>query len=162
MPAKPQAEPHNASRLQRLLHDAGATHLRARKRGAAIIVESCPRHDPVKHFRVRRDTVHLVSRHGQSPGSLGTHTVSRQSPQLGPPCHRAVPLDSRSHCIEPGTDFRHAVLERGFRTASGSRAGENAPSGEVGAFFRSSWRQTHRRSSYRLFADAMGTTKTAQ
>ncbi len=59
MPAKPQAESYDATRVQEALHEAGATHLRAHKRGAAIIVESGPTNDPVKHFRVRRDTVHL-------------------------------------------------------------------------------------------------------
>jgi hypothetical protein len=33
--------------------------LRARKHGAAIIVESGPETQPWKHFRLRRDTVHL-------------------------------------------------------------------------------------------------------
>lgn len=59
MPTKPKAEPRHATRVEEALHDAGATHLRARKHGAAIIVESGPEDDPVKHFRVRRDTVHL-------------------------------------------------------------------------------------------------------
>jgi len=59
MPTAPKAEAHHASGVQQALHAAGATHLRARKHGAAIVVESGPDHDPVKHFRVRRDTVHL-------------------------------------------------------------------------------------------------------
>ena len=54
-----KAEPHHASRVQEALHAAGATHLRARKYGAGVIVESGPDNDPIKHFRVRRDTVHL-------------------------------------------------------------------------------------------------------
>ncbi len=59
MPAKPKAEPHDAVRVQAALHAAGATHLRARKHGTAIIVESGHGRNHVKHFRVRRDTVHL-------------------------------------------------------------------------------------------------------
>ena len=59
MPAKPKAEPYHASRVQEILHAAGATHLRTRKHGAAVIVESGPKDDPVKHFRVRRKAVHL-------------------------------------------------------------------------------------------------------
>lgn len=59
MSAKPQAESYDATSAQDILHAAGATHLRARKHGAAIVVESGPSNDPVKHFRVRRDTVHL-------------------------------------------------------------------------------------------------------
>jgi len=54
-----QAEPEHATRIAKLLHDCGASHLRARKYGASVIVESGPKSDPVKHFRLRRDTVHL-------------------------------------------------------------------------------------------------------
>ena len=52
-------EPHHAERVQRLLHERGAAHLRARKYGSAVIVESGPSDFPAKHFRIRRDTVHL-------------------------------------------------------------------------------------------------------
>jgi hypothetical protein len=55
----PAAEAHHATRVQTLLHQRGAAHLRARKRGATVIVESGPAADPVRHFRLRRDTVHL-------------------------------------------------------------------------------------------------------
>ena len=58
MPGK-QAEPRHATRVESLLHQRGATHLRARKYGAAVIVESGPLAGPIKHFRLRRDTVHL-------------------------------------------------------------------------------------------------------
>ena len=54
-----KAEPWDAERIEELLHEAGATHLRARKRGSTVLVESGPAADPVKHFRVCRDTVHL-------------------------------------------------------------------------------------------------------
>ena len=56
MPAKYKAEPHHASRVEQLLHEAGATHLRARTYGATVIVQSGPTKDPVKHFRLRRAT----------------------------------------------------------------------------------------------------------
>jgi hypothetical protein len=59
MATKPKAEPHHASRVESLLHGHGAEHLRARCYGTAVIVESGPEDDPVKHFRLRRDTVHL-------------------------------------------------------------------------------------------------------
>ena len=59
MATKPKAEPHHAFRVESLLHKHGAEHLRARCYGAAVIVESGPEDDPVKHFRARRDTVHL-------------------------------------------------------------------------------------------------------
>lgn len=53
------AEPHHATRVQDLLHERGAAHLRARKYGKSVIVESGPADDPVKHVRLRRETVHL-------------------------------------------------------------------------------------------------------
>lgn len=59
MPQKPKAEPHHASRVESLLHETGAKHVRARRHGATVIVESGPEQDPLKHFRLRRDTVHL-------------------------------------------------------------------------------------------------------
>ena len=59
MPTKQAAEPHHAERVEELLHDAGVKHARARKYGASVIVESGSTRDPVKHFRIRRDTVHL-------------------------------------------------------------------------------------------------------
>ncbi len=59
MPAKRSAEPHHADRVVRLLHKHGVGHARARKYGAAVIVESGPDNEPTKHFRLRRDTVHL-------------------------------------------------------------------------------------------------------
>lgn len=55
----PAAEAHHATQVVKLLHQHGAKHLRARKYGAAVIVESGPAADPTKHFRLRRDTVHL-------------------------------------------------------------------------------------------------------
>lgn len=59
MATKPKAEPTHADRVERLLHDAGAEHVRARRYGATVIAESGPDGDPVRHFRLRRDTVHL-------------------------------------------------------------------------------------------------------
>lgn len=46
------------------LHDHFATteslkHLRARRRGRVVTVESGPTDDPIVHARFRRDTVHL-------------------------------------------------------------------------------------------------------
>lgn len=59
MASNPKAEPAHASRVQRILHDAGAEHIRTRRYGATVIAESGPDDDPVRHFRLRRDTVHL-------------------------------------------------------------------------------------------------------
>jgi hypothetical protein len=52
-------EKHECDAVARRLHARGLKHLRARKHGAAIIVESGPEDRPWKHFRLRRDTVHL-------------------------------------------------------------------------------------------------------
>lgn len=52
----PAAESRHATNVQDLLHRRGATHLRARKYGSAVLVESGPASDPVKHFRLRRGT----------------------------------------------------------------------------------------------------------
>lgn len=54
-----QAEPHHADQVEDLLHKSGAAHLRVRKYGASILVESGSEHAMVKHFRLRRDTIHL-------------------------------------------------------------------------------------------------------
>lgn len=61
MPAKQPVELYDVSRVEEMLHATGAKHLRARKYGSSVIVESGPKEDPVKHFRLRRDTVHLLS-----------------------------------------------------------------------------------------------------
>ena len=45
--------------MENFLHDRGFDHLRARKYGVAVVIESGPKKDAIKHFRVRRDTVHL-------------------------------------------------------------------------------------------------------
>lgn len=58
MPSPP-AESYHSDHVQKLLHKRGATHLRARKHGSNIIVESGAPADPIKHFRLRRDTGHL-------------------------------------------------------------------------------------------------------
>lgn len=56
---KQHAETWDVSAVEKRLHDRGLKHLRVRKHGAAVIVESGPADDPWKHFRLRRDTVHL-------------------------------------------------------------------------------------------------------
>ncbi len=57
--AKYSAENYQATDLQEYLHEQGHEHLRVRKYGAALIIESGPEKDPIKHARFRRDTVHL-------------------------------------------------------------------------------------------------------
>ena len=44
----------DVSDVVKQLHEAGQTHVRARKRGALLTVESGPEDDPVPHFRLRR------------------------------------------------------------------------------------------------------------
>lgn len=56
---KQHAETWDVSAVEKRLHDRGLKHLRVRKHGAAVIVESGPADNPWKHFRLRRDTVHL-------------------------------------------------------------------------------------------------------
>jgi hypothetical protein len=56
---KHHAEDHHAQAVEQLLHARGLPHLRARKYGAAVLVESGPKDDPVKHLRFTRDAVHL-------------------------------------------------------------------------------------------------------
>ena len=57
--SKYQAEAYHPQTVERLLHARQLSHLRARKYGAAVIVESGPPSDPVKHIRLTRDAVHL-------------------------------------------------------------------------------------------------------
>jgi len=57
---RPLPEPaEGCGRRWSLLHKRGLKHLRARKHGSAVIVESGPAEDPIRHVRLRRDTVHL-------------------------------------------------------------------------------------------------------
>ena len=53
------AEADHTRQIEQYLHQRGFCHLRAHKRGAAVTISSGPPDDPIKHFRVRRDTVHL-------------------------------------------------------------------------------------------------------
>lgn len=53
------ADQFHPTSVEDILHKRGFTHLRARKYGAAVIVESGPKSNPIRHFRIRRDTVHL-------------------------------------------------------------------------------------------------------
>jgi hypothetical protein len=54
-----QAEDSHAKAAERLLNARGFDHLRARKHGATIIVESGPKGDVYKHLRLTRDGVHV-------------------------------------------------------------------------------------------------------
>lgn len=56
---KQLAEDSHAKAVERLLHARDLPHLRARKYGATVIVESGPRDDAYKHLRLTRDGVHV-------------------------------------------------------------------------------------------------------
>jgi hypothetical protein len=56
---KYNAEDHHAQTVERLLHARKLSHLRARKYGTTVIVESGPKDDPVKHLRLTRQGTHL-------------------------------------------------------------------------------------------------------
>lgn len=58
MVARP-VETYHCSQVENFLRDRGFVHLRARKYGSTIIVESGPHDDAIKHARLRRDTIHL-------------------------------------------------------------------------------------------------------
>jgi hypothetical protein len=58
MPARP-VENYHCTEVEEFLHGHGFDHLRARKYGSTVIVESGPKGDAIKHVRLRRDTVHL-------------------------------------------------------------------------------------------------------
>jgi len=57
--AKHAAEDHHCDSVVAFLHERGHAHVRARKRGPVVTIESGPREEPVPHARFRRDTVHL-------------------------------------------------------------------------------------------------------
>jgi hypothetical protein len=56
---KPHAQPVDAQGVARCLTAHGLDHLRARKHGECVVLESGPEDDPIPHARLRRDTVHL-------------------------------------------------------------------------------------------------------
>ena len=57
--SKYHAEDHHARVVERLLHARKLSHLRARKYGTTVIVESGPKDDPVKHLRLTRQGTQL-------------------------------------------------------------------------------------------------------
>ena len=59
MPKKIAIEEYWADELQDDLAVRGLTHLRVRRRGDLLVLESGPRNAPSPHARFRRETVHL-------------------------------------------------------------------------------------------------------
>ena len=58
MPSIP-AEDYHAEELADALAERGFTHLRVRRRGALLTIESGDKRDAFAHARLRRDGVHL-------------------------------------------------------------------------------------------------------
>jgi hypothetical protein len=57
---KLQAEEYHATYIATLLHKyEGLDHLRTRRRGDVVTIESGPEKEPHAHARLRRDTVHF-------------------------------------------------------------------------------------------------------
>ena len=57
--AKPYFGPEHAQAVASRLGARGLPHLRARKYGELVVIESGPKDNPIPHVRLRRDTVHL-------------------------------------------------------------------------------------------------------
>jgi hypothetical protein len=57
--ATPHFGPEYAQAIASRLAARGLTHLRARKHGELVVIESGPKDDPIRHVRLRRDTIHL-------------------------------------------------------------------------------------------------------
>lgn len=53
------AEDYHAEELADDLRERGFKHLRVRRRGELLTIESGDKKDPVPHARLRRETVHL-------------------------------------------------------------------------------------------------------
>ena len=49
----------SADGVEKALKDRGFVHLRVRARGSVLTIESGPEDDPVKHARLKQQTVHL-------------------------------------------------------------------------------------------------------
>jgi hypothetical protein len=53
------AEEHHREDVETALHDGGATHLRVRRRGDTLTIESGPKSDAYAHARLKRVAVSL-------------------------------------------------------------------------------------------------------
>lgn len=54
--ARLTAQQHDADDLEEFLHQQGLSHLRVRRRGDLLTIESAPTDDPIQHARLRRVT----------------------------------------------------------------------------------------------------------
>lgn len=92
MPKLAAEDIHAAATLEQLRQHEGLSHLRVRKHGATLTVESGPKDDPVRHARLIRDTVSLwrleIADHRGRWGPTGLRTsrealVDALTTQLG-------------------------------------------------------------------------------
>jgi hypothetical protein len=75
---KLHAEEADADALRHYLGKTpGLGHLRVRRRGDALILESGPEQDSIRHVRFRRDTVHLWYLDVADPGGRWERTPFR-------------------------------------------------------------------------------------
>jgi len=74
---------HSDATLAQLHGHEGLGHLRVRKHGTAVVIESGPKDDPVKHARVVRDAVSLwlleIADHRGRWGPTGIRTTREQA-----------------------------------------------------------------------------------
>jgi hypothetical protein len=108
----PAAESRHATHVEDLLHQRGASHLRARKYGSAVLVESGPASDPVKHFRLRRESSVLWRLDMATHTGRWEPTPSRSDRRPGNDRRGRLPVDAYAHRVEPGANFRSRVLAR--------------------------------------------------
>ena len=106
---KYQADSH-AKTVERLLHARDFAHLRARKYGATVIVESGPDDDVYKHLRLTRDGVHVWSLHIANHRGRWEPTPFRAVRRARHPRRRHLPLDPPIRSRLPGTDFGSRAL----------------------------------------------------
>ena len=57
--AKPHIGQEHADAIASRLAANGLPHLRGRKHGELVVIESGPKDDPIAHVRLRRETIHL-------------------------------------------------------------------------------------------------------
>jgi len=56
--AKPHTRQEHADAIASRLAASGLLHLRGRKHGELVVIESGPKDDPIAHVRLRHDTIH--------------------------------------------------------------------------------------------------------
>jgi len=107
------AESFHATDVQTVLRKHGLKHLRVRRHGNTLAVESGPVKKPFKHFRLCRDTVHLWRLEMAGHGQRWEKTPFRdQPPQPRSDRHRELPLDAHGCHRKPGTNLGQPRLSQ--------------------------------------------------